>query len=139
MFIKYYPSRLIFFVNILAIVPLGCIVRFSHILPEYLAHIAGDIAYEILLVSIGVFIYPSANRWLIALWVFWITCGIELLKLYQAPWFQSIRTTLAGRLVFGSTFDWWNFGIYLFGTYLGWLWVRWLDALLSKATPTKRR
>ncbi len=139
MFIKYYPSRLIFFVNILTIVPLGCIVRFSHILPEYLAHIAGDIAYEILLVSIGVFIYPSANRRLIALWVFWITCGIELLKLYQAPWFQSIRTTLAGLLVFGSTFDWWNFGIYLFGTYLGWLWVRWLDALLSKATPTKRR
>ena len=67
MFIKYYPSRLIFFVNILAIVPLGCIVRFSHILPEYLPHIAGNIAYEILLVLIGVFIYPSANRRLIAL------------------------------------------------------------------------
>jgi Protein of unknown function (DUF2809) len=139
MFVKYHLNRLIFFVNILAIVPLGCIVRFSHILPEYLAHIAGDIAYEILLVSIGVCIYPSANRRLIALWVFWITCGIELLKLYQAPWFQSIRTTLAGRLIFGSTFDWWNFGIYLFGTYLGWLWVRWLDPFLSKATPTKRR
>gem|GEM_PF-3139920 len=48
MSVKYYPSRLIFLVNILAIVPLGCIIRFSHILPEYLDRIAGDIAYEIL-------------------------------------------------------------------------------------------
>lgn len=34
MFVKYYPNRLTFFVNILAIVRLGCIFRFSHILPE---------------------------------------------------------------------------------------------------------
>jgi len=83
--VKYYPSRLIFFVNILAIVPLGCIIRFSHILPEYLDRIAGDIAYEILLGLIGVFIYPSANRRLIAIWVFWMTCGSEAIDLYQAP------------------------------------------------------
>jgi Protein of unknown function (DUF2809) len=131
MFRKSYSSRLVFLVNILAIVPLGCIVRFSHILPEYLHHVAGDIAYEILLVLIGVFIYPSANRRLTAVWVFWVTCGIELLKLYQAPWFQNIRATLAGRLIFGTTFDWWNFVIYLVGCYLGWRWVRWLDRFLK--------
>jgi Protein of unknown function (DUF2809) len=127
MSIESYPKRLIFLINILAIVPLGCVVRFSHILPEYFHHVAGDIAYEILLMLIGVFIYPTANRRQIAVLVFLVTCGIEFLKLYQAPWFQSIRTTLAGRLVFGLTFDWLNFPIYAIGCYLGWRWVRLLD------------
>jgi hypothetical protein len=127
MFSKSDPRRLIFFANILAIVPLGCVVRCSHILPEYLHHIGGDLAYEVLLILIGVFIYPVANRRQVVIWVFLITCGIEFLKLYQAPWFQTIRKMLAGRLVFGSTFDWWNLVIYAIGCYLGWRWVKLLD------------
>jgi hypothetical protein len=127
MSIKSYSKRLIFLVNILGIVPLGCVVRFSHILPEYFHHVAGDIAYAMLLMFLGVFIYICADRRQIAVGAFLVTCGIELLKLYQAPWFQSIRATLAGRLVLGSTFDWWNFPIYAIGCYLGWRWVRLLD------------
>jgi hypothetical protein len=129
---KFYRQRLVFPINILAIVPLGYTIRFSHILPEYLHHVAGDIAYEILLMLLGVWCYPGANRRSISAWVFMVTCGIEFLKLYQAPWFQSIRTTLAGRLIFGSTFDWWNFGIYAIGCYLAWQWVRFIDARMAR-------
>jgi hypothetical protein len=53
MFSKSDPRRLIFFANILAIVPLGCVVRCSHILPEYLDHISGDLVDKLLLIYIG--------------------------------------------------------------------------------------
>jgi hypothetical protein len=126
MFTKSYPIRLIFFVNLLAIVPLGYIVRFSHILPEYFHDAGGSIAYEIFWILLVLFIYPLANRRSTAIWVCLGSCAIELLQLYQPPWLQSLRATLPGRLVLGTSFAWSDFPAYFVGSYLGWLWVRWL-------------
>ena len=124
MFVKYYPNRLIFFVNILAIVPLGCIVRFSHILPEYLAHIAGDIAYEILLVSIDRGIYLSISQ----------SAAHSPLGILDNLWdrvAQALPSTLVSihphylSRTFGIRFDfrlvefWYLFIRYLFGMALG--------------------
>jgi hypothetical protein len=58
---KSYPSRLVFFVNILAIVPLGYIVRFSHILPEYIHDVGRGIASEIFLILLWLWIQPLAR------------------------------------------------------------------------------
>lgn len=124
--IKFYRQRLVFLVNILAIVPSGYVIRFSHILPEYFHDAGGSIAYQILLMLLVLFIYPLANLRLTAIWVCVISCAIELLQLYQPPWLQSIRATLAGRLILGTTFLWSDFPAYSIGSYLGWLWLRFL-------------
>jgi glycopeptide antibiotics resistance protein len=124
--IKFYRQRLVFLVNILAIVPLGYAIRFSHILPEYFHDAGGSIAYQILLMLLVLFIYPPANLRLTAIWACGVSCAIELLQLYQPPWLQAIRATWAGRLILGTTFLWSDFPAYFVGSYLGWLWVRWL-------------
>jgi Protein of unknown function (DUF2809) len=132
-YFKSYSMRLLLIINILAVILLGYVVRFSHIFIESLHHIAGCIFYEILWILVGAFLYPRANRKPIAIWVFLGTCGIEFLKLYQPPWLQAIRTTLPGRLILATTFDWSNFPVYLLGSYLGWLWIKFLDAQFQKS------
>jgi Protein of unknown function (DUF2809) len=126
MFTKSYRIRLIFLANILAIVPLGYIIRFSHSLPEYFHDAGGSIAYQTFWILLVLFIYPPANRRLTAIWVCVGSCAIEFLQLYQPPWLQAIRATLPGRLVLGTSFAWSDFPAYFIGSYLGWLWVRWI-------------
>lgn len=127
--IKSDPDRSIVLVNILAIVTLGYMVRFSPSLPEYIRDPAGGIAYEMLWILVVIFIYPRADRRLTAIWVCAVTCAIEFLQLYQPPWLQAIRATLPGRLLLGSTFLWSDLPVYSIGSYIGWLWVRMLDRL----------
>jgi Protein of unknown function (DUF2809) len=124
-------NRSIVFVNILAIVPLGYTIRFSPSLPEYIRDPAGSIAYQFFWILLVLFIYPPANRRLTAIWVCLGSCAIEFLQLYQSPWLQAIRATLPGRLVLGSTFLWSDLPVYFIGSYLGWLWVRWLDGRIG--------
>jgi hypothetical protein len=131
--LKSYSMRLLLIINILAVILTGYIVRFSHIFTESIRHIAGCIFYEILWILVGAFLYPKANRKLVAIWVFLGTCGIEFLKLYQPPWLQTIRGTLPGRLILGTNFDLYNLPVYLFGSYLGWLWIKFLDAQFQKS------
>jgi glycopeptide antibiotics resistance protein len=128
---KAYPSRLVFLVNILAIVPLGYIIRFSPSLPEYIRDPVGGVAYEIFWILLVLFIYPPANRRLSAIGVCLATCAIEFLQLYQPPWLQAIRATLPGRLILGTDFIWSDFPVYVLGCYLGWLWTKALDRLLG--------
>jgi Protein of unknown function (DUF2809) len=132
MFGKSYPRRLVFLVNILAIVPLGYTIRFSPSLPEYICDLGGSIAYQIFWICLVLFIYPPANRRLTAIWVGLGSCAIEFLQLYQPPWLQVIRATLLGRLVLGSTFLWSDLPVYWIGVYLGWLWVCWLDRNIDR-------
>ena len=83
MSIKFYRQRLVFLVNILAIVPLGYAIRFSQILPEYFHDAGGSIAYQIFWMLLVLFIYPPANLRLTAIWVCIGSCAIEFLQLLQ--------------------------------------------------------
>jgi hypothetical protein len=125
--------RLLLIINILSVVLMGYIVRFSHIFIESIHHIGGCIFYEILWILVGALPYPKANRKLIAIWVFLGDYGIEFLKLYQPPWLQAIRATLPGRLILGTNFDLYNLPVYLFGSCLGWLWLKFLDSQFQKS------
>ncbi len=59
-----------------------------------------------LLVFIGCgFVFVRASTLKIAWIALGIAWGIEFLQLYHAPWIDSIRTTLPGRLILGSTFN----------------------------------
>jgi hypothetical protein len=119
--------RSIFLINILAIVPLGYLVRFSPFLPEVIRDLGGNIAYETLLILLVLFVKSSANRSNVAIGVFLVTCALEFLQLNRSPWLQAIRGTTIGRLILGTDFVWSDFIGYAIGCYCGWLWIRLLD------------
>ena len=66
----------------------------------------------------------------IPLWVFIITCLLEILQLVRTPFFQFVRSHFIGKLLFGTTFSWWDFPHYAIGCFLGWLWLEqiWLKS-----------
>jgi hypothetical protein len=45
--------------------------------------------------------------------------AIEFSQIYHAPWFDAIRSTRSGHLVFGSTFNWPDLPAYAVGIALG--------------------
>ena len=51
-------------------------------------------------------------------WALALTCAIELLQAWHPAWLQAIRRTLPGRLVLGTTFNWWDFPAYAAGALL---------------------
>ncbi|MBO1049654.1 MAG: DUF2809 domain-containing protein [Dolichospermum sp. DEX182a] len=59
----------------------------------------------------------------IPIWVFILTCIVEVLQLWHPPILEAIRATLIGKLLLGTTFAWWGFPDYLIGSIFGWLWL----------------
>ncbi|WP_224085633.1 DUF2809 domain-containing protein [Nostoc sp. MS1] len=53
-----------------------------------------------------------------------ITCLLEFLQLWQPPFLLWVRSSWAGRMVFGNVFSWVDFPYYFVGSGLGWLWLR---------------
>jgi hypothetical protein len=63
----------------------------------------------------------------IPLWVFVITCALEVLQLWHPKFLETIRSYFIGAALIGTTFSWWDFPHYAIGCYLGWLWIIWLN------------
>jgi uncharacterized membrane protein (DUF373 family) len=124
---RFFKYRSILLINIILIIPLGYTVRFSHgPAPEWLNDFLGSLAYQIFWILFVLFIYPRASLIWTAVGVCLFSCGLEFLQLWQPPWLQVLRATLPGRLVLGNTFTLSDFPPYFVGSFLGWLWVRWL-------------
>ena len=62
---------------------------------------------------------PRAVTIFAAAAAFVFCCGIEFAKLYQAPWIESVRATLPGRLILGRVFSWNNLAAYAIGILAG--------------------
>lgn len=60
----------------------------------------------------------------IALWIFIITCILEILQLWHPPLLEQIRSTFLGAAFIGTTFVWWDFPHYAIGCAAGWVWMR---------------
>ncbi|NJM22243.1 MAG: DUF2809 domain-containing protein [Richelia sp. SL_2_1] len=122
-----FKYRLVLLANIIIIIPLGYIVRFSQGLnPAWLHDALGAVAYEIFWILLFAFLLPRVSLLRIAIAVCLATCALEFLQLWKPPFLQAIRSTLPGRLVLGNTFVWTDFPVYFVGSFLGWLWVRFL-------------
>lgn len=86
----------------------------------------GSIAYEMFWIALGLACCPKNSPLKMSIGVFLLTCALEFLQLWQPPLLQTLRTTLLGRLVLGNTFSWSDFPAYSIGSFLGYLWVRFL-------------
>lgn len=85
----------------------------------------GGVMYVIFWSLAGFLIWPKreAIGWIVGIVVI-LTCGLEVLQLFD-DWtlLETIRRTLPGKLLLGTTFVWWDFPHYLLGGGIGWFWL----------------
>ena len=65
------------------------------------------------------FLFPQAPTTHLALMALAFAWGIEFFQLYQASWINSLRATIPGRLILGSTFHWSDLVAYAAGIGIG--------------------
>lgn len=120
-------SRIIYALMALAVVAAGLLWRSGLIqMPGWLSNNGGDALWA-LMVFVGCgFLFPRASTLVVALTALTFSWGVEFSQLYHAPWIDSIRATLPGRLVLGSTFNWPDLPAYVLGITSGamaeWRW-----------------
>ena len=118
--------RLLIIISLLIITPLGLLSKaYTGAGQWWVNDYAGDILYEIFWCLFFFWFFPSKKATVtIPLWVFSITCAIEICQLWYGFVPESIRSSLMWKLLLGSSFVWWDFPHYAIGSFLGWLWLR---------------
>ena len=107
-------SRIGWFIVICITVALGLASRHFKVVPLFV----GDILWATMVYFIVRFLFISKPIKFIAIASLIFSYAIETLQLYKAPWIDSIRPTLFGRLVLGSTFNWGDMISYTLGVGL---------------------
>ena len=113
-------SRVLYAALGVAVVAAGLLWRSGLIhMPQWLSNYGGDALWAMMVfVGFG-FLLPRASTLLIALTALAFSWGIEVSQLYHAPWIDTIRATLPGRLVLGNTFNWADLVAYALGIAVG--------------------
>ena len=125
--------RLITFLSILIITPLGFYSKFYKGLFEFWVNnsLCG-VFYEIFWCLIVFLFFQKIKPKMIALLIFLITCLVEFSQLWHPHFLEVIRNTFIGRTILGTSFVWTDFLYYLIGCFLGLLWIN-LIKKLSKS------
>jgi len=112
-------SRSIYFIAILATIGLGLLSRRFPLFPAALGKYPGDALWA-LMVFLGLGFWFRCSRTIkIALAALAFSFAIETSQLYHAPWIDSLRATLPGRLILGSGFTSIDFIAYAAGILIG--------------------
>lgn len=117
-------KRIIF--SLFIVTPLGFIFKLYHGPGHWWFNNYGaGLLYEIFWCLIIFFFTPNRRTAMtIVLWVFGITCSLEILQLWH-PWFlELIRSTFLGKALIGTSFSWWDFPHYAVGCVFGWILMR---------------
>lgn len=118
-------NRLLYVVLALAVVAAGLLWRSGFIpLPPSFAKYGGDALWALMVFVCFGFLIPRAPTLLVALLTLTFSWGVEFSQLYHAPWIDTIRATIPGKLVLGNTFNWPDLPAYALGIALGAL-VEW--------------
>ena len=113
-------SRVLYALLAVAVVAAGLLWRSGLIpLPQWLSNNGGDALWA-LMVFVGFgFLLPRASTLMVALLALTLSWGVEFSQLYHAPWIDSIRATIPGRLLLGNTFNWPDLIAYALGIGIG--------------------
>jgi hypothetical protein len=113
-------NRALYGALILSVIFLGLGSRkFGFWLPGALRKSTGDVLWATMVFLLGGLLLPRSSTLTIARGAMVFSVCIEFAKLYRAPWLETIRATVPGRLVFGYVFSWNNLFYYLVGVLLG--------------------
>jgi hypothetical protein len=112
--------------SLLLVTPAGFLLKFysgpGH---SWFNNYGAGLLYEIFWILFVFLFFPRKElKNKIPIWVFLITCGLELLQLWH-PWFlEKVRTYFIGKALIGTTFVWWDFPHYALGCLIGGIWIR---------------
>jgi hypothetical protein len=116
-------SRLSSALAVVLLIVLGLSSRkFAYLLPSLLQKNMGDILWATLVFFLFGLLFPRLSTWRIAGLACLFSLCIEVSKFYHSGWFDAVRSTVLGRLVFGWVFSWSNLLCYLIGVLIGVLW-----------------
>ena len=117
--------------SLLAVTPVGFGFKlYTGPVQWWFNNYGAGLLYEIFWILIVFLIFPKERLVRkILMWVFIITCALEILQLWTPFILRAIRSSFIGRALIGTTFAWWDFVHYAIGCFLGWLWLRWLVKL----------
>jgi Protein of unknown function (DUF2809) len=124
---RHFRYRLALLLSAIASVILGYAMRFHGPGPEWFNDGFGSVAYEIFWIVLVLFCFPKVPPLWGAIGVLVATCALEVLQLWKAPFLASMRATLPGRLILGTTFNWGDFPAYSVGCSFGYGWTVWLN------------
>ena len=123
--IRYNTFRKRVLFQLLIIAPLGFFFKLYTPLGSWFRDYGAGVLYEVFWIYLFFLVWPgkSAIR-RIPIWVFVVTCMLEILQLIEMPFLELIRSSFIGRSLIGDTFAWWDFPYYVVGCLAGWLGLR---------------
>jgi hypothetical protein len=113
-------------VSLLIVTPLGFLFKFyAGPAKWWFNNYGAGLLYEVFWVLvISLFIPKKQYVRRIPIWVFVVTCALEVLQLWH-PWvLQEIRSYFLGRALIGTSFVWWDFPHYAIGCLIGWVSIK---------------
>jgi len=76
----------------------------------------GGVLYVIFWSLLFSVLIAGAKPWKIVIWVFLITCLLEILQLWHPPFMEAIRSTFIGVTLIGNSFSWLDMVHYVIGS-----------------------
>ena len=100
-------SRLFYAILVVLVVMTGLLWRSRFLpLPATAAKYGGDALWAVVVFAGSGILFRTASSMRLALIALCFAWAVEFSQLYHAPWIDTVRATLPGRLVLGSTFNW---------------------------------
>jgi hypothetical protein len=93
--------------------------HFLHLFPGFFGKYPGDTLWALMVFFGWSVVFRTASIGRIAILALAVSYGVELLKLWETPWWVGVRHSTAGHLVFGQVFSWQNLVAYTLGVALG--------------------
>lgn len=115
-------------IALLVVTPAGFLFKFYPGPAQWwLNDYGAGLFYEVFWILVVFFFLPKkALTKKIPLWVFTITCTLEVLQLWHPSFLEKIRSYFLGRALIGTSFSWWDFPHYAIGCVIGWLLIKWI-------------
>jgi hypothetical protein len=115
-------NRFIYAVATFVVTALGLLSRqCPNLLPDALGKYPGDTLWAMMVFCGTGLLFPRLPTAFTGLAAFTFSCAVEFSQLYQAPWIESVRDTLPGRLILGRGFSWRDIAAYAIGILIGWV------------------
>lgn len=113
-------SRPLYTLAIALVIGTGLLLRSGFLpLPYFLTKYGGDALWALVVFLCFGFLFRRSSTLRLALAAICFAWSIEFLQLYHAPWIESNRATLFGRLVLGASFNSPDLLAYVVGIAIG--------------------
>ncbi|MBC7798156.1 MAG: DUF2809 domain-containing protein [Pyrinomonadaceae bacterium] len=131
-------NRQTYFTLAVTIIALGLASRqYASQLPKWNVEYVGDVLYGLMIFTLIKLLSPALSIRLTAIIAAAFCLIIELSQLYNAPWFDSIKKTTVGALIFGKGFSYNDLACYAAGILIGVAIVNVLHRTTAKGANAK--